>query len=305
MVKILIIGAGAIGCYYGAKLGLAGAEIHMWCRSNYSLIKKNGIFIKSYQGDFMFKPHKIYENLQDINENFDYILIATKALLELDLFSLIKNFIHENVKIILIQNGIFIENALSSKLPSNEIITAIAFIAVSRLKDGIIFHQDFGKLIIGTYQKPHSQSVKLIANLLQKAEVEVEISDNMQKERWKKLVWNSAFNPLSVVLGKKDTTQMMSNDYTKKLAQNIMQEICVLAKIDNCELPKDVIEKNIEATIKMRPYKTSMLLDYENNRSLEIDAIIGNVVRFAEEKSISLPYLSTIYTILLNLISSK
>jgi 2-dehydropantoate 2-reductase len=65
-------------------------------------------------------------------------------------------------------------------------------------------------------------------------------------------------------------------------------------------LPADVIEKNIVATKKMKPYKTSMLLDFEAGRQMEVEAIIGNAIKFAQSKSISTPYLSTIYAIIAN-----
>ena len=82
--------------------------------------------------------------------------------------------------------------------------------------------------------------------------------------------------------------------------KNIMKEICELAKADNCELPIDVIEKNIVATQKMKPYKTSMLLDFEAGREMEVEAILGNAIKFAQSKSMSTPYLSTIYAIIAN-----
>jgi 2-dehydropantoate 2-reductase len=77
-----------------------------------------------------------------------------------------------------------------------------------------------------------------------------------------------------------------------------MQEVCILAEIDGFKLPKDVIEKNLEATLKMKPYKTSMLLDFEAKRKMEIEAILGNAINFAKRKSVATPYLSSLYGLL-------
>ena len=126
------------------------------------------------------------------------------------------------------------------------------------------------------------------------------VTDEILLERWKKLVWNGAFNPLSVVLRGKNTAEILNSDLALNLVKNIMNEICNLAKIDNCELPADVIEKNIVATKKMKPYKTSMLLDFEAGRQMEVEAILGNAIKFAQSKSITTPYLSTIYAIITN-----
>ena len=113
-------------------------------------------------------------------------------------------------------------------------------------------------------------------------------------------MWNGAFNPLSVILRGKDTAEILNNDLALNLVKNIMKEVCQLAKADNCELPADVIEKNLVATKKMNPYKTSMLLDFEAGRQMEVEAILGNAVKFAQSKSILIPYLSTVYAILIN-----
>ena len=300
MTKILVIGAGAIGSFYSAKLAQVGAEITLWCRSDYDFIKKNGIKIESYEGDFQFIPHKILKNLNEIDDEFDYILIATKALQTIDIPALIKNILKAKTKIILIQNGIHIEKNIAENFPNNELISAIAFIGVSRKSVGVICHQEYGKIIIGTYGKKASDAVHFLENLWKKSGIEVVVTDEILLERWKKLVWNGAFNPLSVVLRGKNTAEILNSDLALNLVKNIMNEICNLAKIDNCELPSDVIEKNIVATQKMKPYKTSMLLDFEAGREMEVEAILGNAIKFAQSKSMSTPYLSTIYAIIAN-----
>ena len=300
MTKILVIGAGAIGSFYSAKLAQVGVEITLWCRSDYDFIKKNGIKIESYEGDFQFIPHKILKNLNEIDDEFDYILIATKALPTIDIPALIKNILKAKTKIILIKNGIHIEKNIAENFPNNELISAIAFIGVSRKSAGIICHQEYGKIIIGTYGKKASDAVHFLENLWKKSGIEVVVTDEILLERWKKLVWNGAFNPLSVVLRGKNTAEILNSDLALNLVKNIMNEICNLAKIDNCELPSDVIEKNIVATQKMKPYKTSMLLDFEAGREMEVEAILGNAIKFAQSKSMSTPYLSTIYAIIAN-----
>ena len=300
MNKVLVIGAGAIGSYFGAKLSLSGYDVILWCRSDYDVVENHGVKIESYQGDWHFKPFKVLRHPQDLTDKVDYVLIATKALPNIDIYRLINNIINPNAKIIIIQNGINIEKNIADKFPHHEIISAIAFIGIHRKSPGVIYHQEYGKLIIGSYKNSASDAVKLLAQSWQKSGVEVSVTENIQLERWRKLVWNGAFNPLSVVLGSKDTQQIMHNNLSLQLVKNLMHEICILAKEDGCELPNDVIDDNLAATVKMRPYKTSMLLDFEAGRPMEIEAIIGNAVKFAQFKSIPIPYLSTVYAIISN-----
>lgn len=302
--KILIIGAGAIGGFYGAKLAEAGAEVSIICRSDYEFIKENGFTIKSHwhAKEFNFKPHRVLRNTAEYNDKADFILVTTKVLPEISTIDLIKPTLHKESSIVLLQNGIHIEKPITTAFPNNHLISILAFIGVSRVAIGKIHHQDYGRLVIGDFPGNSllevSQKTKIFIDLLKKSGVPCDIRPEIQKERWRKLVWNAAFNPISVLAGGIDTRKILDNKNVKILAENVMQEVAILAKADGYELPEDIIASNIKLTEEMKPYKTSMLLDFEAKRPMEVEAILGNAIRFAKEKSITTPYLSTIYALL-------
>ena len=198
----------------------------------------------------------------------------------------------------MLQNGIHIEKKWQEKFPNHHLISILAFVCVAKNSPTTIKHQDYGRLIIGDFPSDISPKTLSLIELFQKSGVEVETSKNIQTQRWKKLVWNAAFNPISVVSGGFNTEQILKNSETSNLAHQIMQEICVLAKLDSCELQEDIIEKTVELTKKMKPYKTSMLLDFEEKRPMEIEAILGNALRFAKEKSAKTPYLERVYDLI-------
>ena len=91
---------------------------------------------------------------------------------------------------------------------------------------------------------------------------------------------------------------MLQNQHCRQLIMQVMQEVFLLAKADNCPLPSNIIAEKISYTEKMVPYETSMLLDFKNNRPMEIEAILGNALKFAQQKSIPTPYLSSLYALL-------
>ena len=295
MTKILTIGTGAIGAFYGAKLAQSGAQLHCLCRSDFKEVSQNGFEIKSTLGDFNFKPKKIYQNIEQINEKFDFILVATKVLPEINLSAILKPVIHPDSAIILLQNGIFIEEDIAKTFKNNQIISALAFICVSKSAPGKINHQDYGHLTIGDFANGNSQKIKILGNLFEKSAIKCHISENINFDRWKKLVWNAAFNPISVAFGGIDTRQILNNLQSENLVQNIMKEVVILAAADGHNLPENIISENIKATKDMKPYKTSMLLDFEAGRKMEIAAILGNAIRFAKRKNIEIPNLTKIY----------
>ncbi|MFA7230759.1 MAG: ketopantoate reductase C-terminal domain-containing protein, partial [Victivallaceae bacterium] len=131
-----------------------------------------------------------------------------------------------------------------------------------------------------------------------KARVNCEKVDDIVLVRWEKLVWNAPFNPVSVLAGGVNTKIMVENPLLGTLCRNIMSEVCKVAAACGKKLPDDIIEKNIGYTLDFPPYKTSMLLDYENKRPLEVDAILGNTARLAKQHNISVPHIDTLYALL-------
>ncbi len=298
MTKIIIVGAGAIGSLYGGKLHQAGAEVSFICRSNYDVIKMHGINIRSTWGDFNFRPQNTYLNTNECEEEFDFAIIATKVLPQASVIDSISSILNKTTAIVLIQNGIHIENPILDKFPNHQLISGLAFVCANKIDANTTHHQDFGRLVLGNY--PHKISAKTLelVELFIKAGVPCEASANIKTERWKKLIWNAAFNPMSVLCGGINTQEILRNPAAKNLAINIMQEVYMLAEADGCNLEVDVIEKNITATEKMTPYKTSMLLDFEAHREMETEAILGNALRFAKNKSVKTPYLESLYALL-------
>ncbi len=294
--EILIIGSGAIASFYGAFLAKK-VSITMLCRSDYDAIKTNGIKIESHLENFHFYP-QVIKDLSEYKLHADYVIIATKALPSIDLTAMINNIKHLPKNIVLIQNGIHIENELYKNFPQINLISVLAFVAVSRISSAVVKHFDYGKLIIGNYPNNINDDCWNLINLFRDCGVEIEESQNIIEERWKKLIWNGAFNPVSVLAGGCDTKKLLDNPFCKDLLQKIMKEIIALARLDGFFLEENLIAKNFDLTYKMKPYKTSMLLDFEAKKPMEIEAILGNALTFAQSKSVSTPYLSTIYALL-------
>jgi 2-dehydropantoate 2-reductase len=297
-VHIVIAGAGAIGGFYGGKLAQAGAGVSVVCRSDYDVVRKNGFEIASPSGDFKFIPEKVLRRASDYGRFPDYVIVATKVLPELDTGRLIRDVVGPETVIVLIQNGVDIEAPVVEAFPDNEIVSGLAFIAVSRVGPGKIRHLDYGRLTLGGFPSGTSERVKVLGDLLLAADVPVEITPDVVRARWQKLVWNAPFNPISVLAGGVDTAQMLGSPEVAKLAREVMEEVCATAKAVGHELPADVVQRNIDGTLVMKPYKTSMLLDFEAGRPMEVEAILGNAVRAARRCKVSVPRLESLYALL-------
>jgi 2-dehydropantoate 2-reductase len=296
--KILVVGTGAVGGFYGGKLAQSGAHVSTLCRSDYEVVEANGVTVKSCWGDFTYTPAEVVQHAGDYSEQPDYILIALKALPEIEVADIIRDAVSPHTAIILLQNGINIEESLHKAYPDNELISGLAFICAVRTEPGIIHHMDYGRLVLGRYPQGDSDRVKDLVELFDTSGVPCETSNQVMLDRWKKLLWNAPFNTISVLGGGIDTCAILENKESAILAREIMKEVCCVASASGYELPQETIDRHLEDTKKMKPYKTSMLVDYELGRPMEVEVILGNVTRIAKHKGIAVPNLDCTYALM-------
>ncbi|SMC17412.1 2-dehydropantoate 2-reductase [Desulfacinum hydrothermale DSM 13146] len=297
-MDILVVGAGAIGGYYGGRLAQGGARVSVVARSDYEAVVQDGIAVESPAGDFVFRPHRVFRSASEVGAPVDVVLVGLKVLPQIPVVDLIRPAVGPSTAILLIQNGVGIERPVAEAFPHNEIISALAFICVSRSGPGRVCHQDYGRIVIGRYPQGTSRTAEALADLLQKAGVPCQVSTDVVTDRWQKLVWNAPFNPISVLSGGASTREMLESEEMTRLVRAVMEEVCAVASAAGRALADDVVDRMIADTRKMTPYKTSMLLDYEAGRPMEVEAILGNAVRMARDLAVPVPHMETLYALL-------
>lgn len=297
--KILIIGTGAIGGFYGALLAKAGAEVSVVCRSDYDTVKKQGYSIESNDlGNWTFMPTQIVKSAANYKGEADYVILCTKITPDCDRVKLIQNAVTKNTCIVFIQNGVEVEQELVDAFPDNEVISGLAFMCCNKVKPAVIHHIAYGKLTLGSLNKTLVQTNRAqhLCDLIIQAGMESIVADDIVSSRWLKCLWNAAFNPLSILSDGLSTQDILNTQ--EQLICTIMQEVIFIAEACGHSLPEDSIDFNIKNTYAMPPYKTSMLLDYERGQPMEIEAILGNTIRAAKREQVACPTLDTIYALM-------
>lgn len=298
-LKVLVVGAGGVGAYFGGRLAQSGkADVSVVCRSDYAAVREHGYRIKSIAGDFDFMPSGVFRDSGECAEEMDLVIVATKVLPGADTPELIRPVIRENTAILLIQNGLGMEDEVAAAYPGNLLLGAIAYIGVFREGNGRIAHEGGGTLAIGKYPEGDSALLDWLVRAWNDAGVSTRKSADIVLDRWSKLVWNAPYNPVSVLAGCLDTGMICADPLLDELCGDLMREVCAAARACGKELPAGIVESNLNYTHGFPPYKTSMLLDYENKRPLEVEAILGSIVSRAAEKGAEIPRLRTIYALL-------
>lgn len=292
--NILIVGAGAIGSFYGAILKRAGCPVGVVLRSEYDAVKEHGFQFESPLGDISWQPDRLYRDGDSDGSKPDYLILATKVVPGTDRVAQVRPWMGGHTKLVLIQNGLDIERELADAYPNNPIISCLAFVAVSRTGPGQIKHNAYGRLVMGNFPSGIEASSEQLAELFRAGGIDIKLADQVVHERWLKCVWNTPFNPLSVLANGADTLTMLDTEGGEQLVRDLMLEVMAVAAADGHPLPPQLPDSNIEGTRKMPAYKNSMALDYLNDRPIELDAILGNVVAIARRHQVPVPHLETV-----------
>jgi 2-dehydropantoate 2-reductase len=291
-MKLLLIGAGSVGAYFCGRAASGGADVEVLVRRNAQEIREKGYDINSIAGNFVFHPVRVIGCGEDISSDIDAVVLATKVLPETDRIGLLKqaaNLPHKP-PIVLIQNGIGIEDEIASAFPDNEIISCIAYIGASRKNYREIVHSGSGRLIIGRFGGGDSPFARKLAEFFVRGGVPCQVTEDIALERWRKLLWNLPFNPVSVLAGGLDTRELCDGKEIEKLCSVLMDEVIECANACGVKLTRSMAEEQFAYTRDFPPYKTSMLQDYNAGLPLEVDAVIGNMLKIADRFSLAVPY---------------
>ncbi|NES06264.1 MAG: putative 2-dehydropantoate 2-reductase [Okeania sp. SIO2F4] len=293
-----IIGTGAVGGLYGAKLQKAGHKVSFLLRSDYQHVAEKGLIIESVDGDFTLPEIDAYNDVKKM-PNSDVVVVALKATQNHLLPELLPPLVNKNTVILLLQNGINIEPEIFQIIGSNTLIGGLCFVCSNKVGAGKIRHIDYGTITIGQYfpnNRPAGITEQMgeIAKDFEQAGIPIELSEDLLLARWKKLVWNIPYNGLSVVLDAR-TDEIMANTDTRFVAEQLMWEVVAGAKSCGRIIDDRFIQKMLDHTEKMKPYLTSMKLDYEGKKPLEVEAIVGNPLQMAKEAGVDLPMISLLY----------
>lgn len=278
-IRYGVIGTGALGGFYGGMLAKAGQEVHFLFRSDYEHVRKHGLQVDSVNGDFHLSEVNAYPNTKEM-PLCDVILVCLKTTGNHHLPELIKPMLHPKSVVVLLQNGLGLEEDLLAQLPGVAIAGGLAFICSNKIGPGHIHHLDYGKLNIASQNVTDHTVLAQVVGDFQQAGIHADLLPDLKFARWQKLVWNIPFNGMTVVLNT-TTDRLMSNDQTRELSKELMLEVIRGANVCGVPLKESLAQQMIDMTIKMKPYAPSMKLDYDHRRAMEIEYIYSKPLETA------------------------
>ena len=284
-----VIGTGAIGGYYGAKLAHAGHNVHFLLHSDYEHVRQHGLKVSSCDGDFELQNVQAYADTHAMPQA-DVVLVGLKSTNQHLLRSLLPPLLKDDTVVVLIQNGIGLEADVQSWFPHLRLAAGLAFICSAKTAPGHVCHQCYGSINIGNYSCPDKERINaILADFIDSGidAHEVEYAE----ARWKKAVWNMPFNGMTVALHTQ-TDRLLSCPSTRQLIYEQMMEVIHAANALGIEgLDESFAQKMMEMTDVMVPYSPSMRLDFDFRRPMEIDYIYARPIDEARRVGAEMPRL--------------
>ena len=288
-MRYAVVGAGAIGGYYGAKLAYSGQEVHFLSHSDYQYVKERGFQVDSCDGSFHLPQVNVYQHTEDMPQ-CDVVIVGLKTINNHLLPQLLTPLLHQRTAVVLIQNGIGVEADVQQMFPDVQLIAGLAFICSAKTEPGRVNHQCYGSVNLGNYScRDEALFAQILADF--NAAGVTAASVPYAEARWKKAVWNMPFNGMTVALDTQ-TDLLLKNPATRALIREQMMEVIGAAQaLGVSALTEEFADKMIAMTDAMTPYSPSMKLDYDFHRPMEIHYLYTRPIELAAEAGFAMPRL--------------
>lgn len=288
-MKYGIIGTGAIGGFYGGKLAKAGQEVHFLLHKDYEYVKQNGLQVDSCDGSFHLDGVNAYNDTTAMPP-CDVVLVCLKSINNGMLKTLLPPLLHQRTLVVLIQNGIGVEEDVQRDFPGVQLAAGLAFICSAKTEPGRVNHQCYGSINLANYSCRDEALMAAVVAEFREAGIETGFVE-YHEARWKKAVWNMPFNGMTVALHTQ-TDELLKHPETRQLIRDQMMEVVGASRALGVNgVDEAFVEKMIRMTDEMTPYSPSMRLDYDFHRPMEIHYLYTRPIEIAREAGYRMPKL--------------
>jgi len=314
-MKIAVVGCGALGSYYGAKLCHDGHETHFLLRSDFDLVRRQGVVVEGASESFRARPR--CSRLPEEVGPCDLVIIGLKTTANHQFPVLLPPLVRPTTALLTLQNGLGNEEQLAKLFPIEQILGGLCFVSLNRVAPGQIRHINGGRILFGEFRRWPEPRTHDLATTLRHAGIPCQVADRLDRAHWLKLVWNIPFNGLGVAAvagydavtrGQLDsqaprhpvvpTDQLLASPEWRALVSELMQEVIATANALGLEISTDYAGQEVTRTVEMGAYRASTLIDFERGLPLEIESLFAEPLRQARALGVATPRLERLVQLL-------
>jgi 2-dehydropantoate 2-reductase len=293
--SIAVVGAGAIGSYYGARLAFLGHDVRFLLRGDLAYVREHGLTLREREATRRLAPVSAFGRPEEIGP-VDLVVVTLKTTANAALAALLPPLLKADTAVLTLQNGLGNEEHIAGIVGVERVMGGLCYIGVTRESPGVVvgYHTP-GRMTFGEFLRPVSARVQAVAKRFGDFGVGTRVLDNLSEARWQKLVWNVPFNGLAIVAGGISTDRILADPELAVQVRSLMDEIATAARHFGYDVSETFIQSQIDVTPGMGAYRPSSLVDFTAGREVEVEAIWGEPLRQAQAAGLEMPRLAALY----------
>lgn len=311
-MKFAVLGAGAIGAYVGARLARSGSDVTLIARGEHlRAMRERGVRIESSGEDFTVQVPAT-SDFAAMGEA-DVIFVGLKANSLPAVAPELSKELRSDAVVIGAQNGIpwwyfqchggpldghrlqrvDPQGTITSAVPLAAVVGCVVYCSTELVAPGVVRHVEGTRFVIGTPGGDTTDRCREVSAALRAAGLKCPIALNLREHIWLKLIGNAAFNPITTIT-RATMGEIARSQSARACVRAVMEESAAVADALGIELPVS-IDQRIEGALAVGDHKTSMLLDWEAGKPLELDCLTGAIIEIADLVSVPVPSVRTLH----------
>lgn len=280
-MRIAVMGTGAVGGYFGAKLAAAGDDVVFIARRRHLPgLRCNGLRIESYNGDLHVRNGLFTDSPADAGV-VDLVLFCVKSYDTTEAAAALAPMISKQTAILSLQNGIDNPDKIAGFWGTERTLAGVVYIGAQVSAPGVIQHSSGGKIVLGPISGHPGDTADKVEQGLSRAAIPCAISAAIEQVQWAKLLWNAPFCAISC-LTRSTVREIVESEALTNLALDCMKEVQAAARTRGIDLKTELFDQTLAFSRGLGDFKTSMRQDLEAGKPLEYDALNGFVMRLLE-----------------------
>ncbi|RAT03226.1 2-dehydropantoate 2-reductase [Bacillus cereus] len=294
-MRILVLGAGGVGGFFGGRLVEKGEDVTFLVRSKRKKqLEERGLVIRSVNGDFSFQPKLITK--EDQTAPFDVILFSTKAYHLNEAIQDLKPFVGESTVIIPLLNGIAHVSLLQKEFGEEKVIGGLCFIETTLNNQGeIVQTSAANRLMFGEMKSQDSERIKHISKAFAGTKSSFILSENITQDMWHKYLFITVMSGVTTLM-RVPIGPIRESEGGRDFIQNLFEECMEIMRCVGAPIKDNIVQEHMKIIDKISyNMKSSMQRDMEKGSSIEAKHLQGYLLDVAEQFSIEAPLLGAVY----------
>ncbi|CAO2651279.1 Nn.00g095760.m01.CDS01 [Neocucurbitaria sp. VM-36] len=313
-LRILSVGGNAVSAFLSWRLQATNAcDVTLVWKSGYDSVAQYGISFKSaLYGNERFKPYAVVRTPEDAanssKQPFDYVLLCVKALPDVyDIANIIESVVSPQHTCILMNttHSLGVESYLEQRFPTNVVLSLVSGAEISQLGASEFEHKGATDIWVGPANKNaaipaqiQSDMAEALSMTLSSGQVDCKVSPNIRQQQYERMIGPIAFHPASIIFETPNHAELMEKVGVRALITGVLDELLALAKAQDCIFPADFRETTLQQMTRPQETNSTMWMDFEAKRPMEIETYLGSPLKLAQENGVSVPRIETLYATL-------